>query len=42
VLAVVDAFTSDTGDLGVDDDDVWLPAADPHRRDALYEPRANT
>jgi DNA-binding transcriptional LysR family regulator len=42
VLAVVDAFTRDTGDLGVDDDDVWLPAADPHRRDALYEPRANT
>lgn len=32
VLAVVDAFTRDTGDLGIDDDDVWLPAADPHRR----------
>ncbi len=31
VLAVVDAFTRDTGDLGIDDDDVWLPAADPHR-----------
>ena len=32
VLAVVDAFTRDTGDLGIDDVDVWLPAADPHRR----------
>ena len=28
---VVDAFTRDTGDLGIDDEDVWLPAADPHR-----------
>jgi DNA-binding transcriptional LysR family regulator len=34
VLAVVDAFTRDTGNLGLDDDDIWLPAADPHRRDA--------
>ena len=32
VLAVVDAFTRDTGDLGIDDDDVWLPPADPYRR----------
>jgi DNA-binding transcriptional LysR family regulator len=31
VLAVVDAFTRDIGDLGIGDDDVWLPAADPHR-----------
>jgi DNA-binding transcriptional LysR family regulator len=35
VLAVVDAFTRDTGDLGIGDDDVWLPAADPHRSGAL-------
>ena len=35
VLAVVDAFTRDTADLGIDDDDVWLPAADPHRSDAV-------
>ena len=35
VLAVVDAFTRDTADLGIDDDDVWMPAADPHRSDAV-------
>ena len=35
VLAVVDAFTRDTADLGIDGDDVWLPAADPHRSDAV-------
>jgi hypothetical protein len=33
VLGVIDAFTRDVGDLGVDGDDVWLPAADPHRAD---------
>jgi DNA-binding transcriptional LysR family regulator len=31
VLAVIDAFTSDTADLAVDDGSAWLPAADPHR-----------
>ena len=35
VLAVVDAFTRDTADLGIDADDVWMPAADPHRSDAV-------
>ena len=35
VLAVVDAFTRETADLGIDGDDVWLPAADPHRSDAV-------
>jgi DNA-binding transcriptional LysR family regulator len=33
VLAVVDAFTRDVGALGVEGDDVWLPSANPHRRD---------
>jgi DNA-binding transcriptional LysR family regulator len=31
VRAVIDEFTRDVGDLGVDDEAVWLPAADPHR-----------
>ncbi len=31
VLGVIDAFTRDACDLGVDGDDVWLPSADPHR-----------
>ena len=31
VLAVIDAFTSDTADLAVDDGSAWLPAGDPHR-----------
>lgn len=30
VLALVDAFTRDVGDLGVRDDGMWLPADDPH------------
>jgi DNA-binding transcriptional LysR family regulator len=30
VLALVDAFTRDVGDLGVRDESVWLPAGDPH------------
>lgn len=32
VLAVVEAFTRDIGDLGVDAAGVWLPADDPYRR----------
>lgn len=32
VLSVVDAFTRDVGDLGVDAAGVWLPADDPYRR----------
>lgn len=32
VLSVVDAFTRDIGDLGVDTPGVWLPADDPYRR----------
>lgn len=32
VLAVVEAFTRDIGDLGVDSPGVWLPADDPYRR----------
>jgi DNA-binding transcriptional LysR family regulator len=32
VLAVVDAFTRETGDLGVGDPSTWLPPGDPHRR----------
>ena len=32
VLAVVEAFTRDVGDLGVDSPGVWLPADDPYRR----------
>ena len=35
VLAVVDAFTRDNADHGIDDDDDWLPAADPQRSDAV-------
>jgi len=31
VRALIDEFTHDVGDLGVDDEAVWLPAADPHR-----------
>jgi hypothetical protein len=31
VRAVIDEFTRDVGDLGVDDEAVWLPAADPYR-----------
>ncbi|MCV7208897.1 LysR family transcriptional regulator [Mycolicibacterium canariasense] len=31
VRAVIDEFTRDTGPLGVDDADTWLPAEDPHR-----------
>jgi hypothetical protein len=31
VLAVVDALTRNTGDLGVNDLSTWLPSADPHR-----------
>ncbi|HVQ50458.1 MAG TPA: LysR family transcriptional regulator [Mycobacterium sp.] len=31
VRAVIDQFTRDVGDLGVDDDAAWLPGADPHR-----------
>ena len=31
VHAVIDEFTRDVGELGVDDEGVWLPAADPHR-----------
>ena len=31
VLAVIDAFTGDVGDLPVDDESTWLPAGDPHR-----------
>jgi DNA-binding transcriptional LysR family regulator len=31
VRAVIDEFTRDIGDLGVDDEAAWLPAADPHR-----------
>jgi DNA-binding transcriptional LysR family regulator len=35
VRAVIDAFISGTGDLGVADESAWLPAADPHRPDAV-------
>ena len=31
VRAVIDEFTRDVGDLGVDDEAAWLPAADPYR-----------
>lgn len=31
ILALVEAFTRDVGDLGVRDTDVWLPADDPYR-----------
>jgi DNA-binding transcriptional LysR family regulator len=31
VRAVIDEFTRDVGELGVDDEGVWLPPADPHR-----------
>jgi DNA-binding transcriptional LysR family regulator len=31
VRAVIDEFTRDVGGLGVDDEGVWLPVADPHR-----------
>lgn len=32
VLAVIEAFTRDVGDLGVDAAGVWLPVEDPYRR----------
>ena len=31
VRAVIDEFTRDGGELGIDDEGAWLPATDPHR-----------
>ncbi|MDH6279934.1 LysR family transcriptional regulator [Prescottella agglutinans] len=31
VLAVIDALCDDVGDLGLNAEDAWLPAGDPHR-----------
>ncbi len=31
VLAVIEAFTADVGDLSLDGESTWLPAGDPHR-----------
>jgi DNA-binding transcriptional LysR family regulator len=46
VRAVIDAFTRESCELGVDDGTAWLPAADPHRRaevsEATRRPPPNT
>ena len=34
VLAVIEAFTADVGDLSLDGESSWLPAGDPHRAGA--------
>ena len=34
VLAVIEAFTADVGDLSLDRESTWLPAGDPHRAGA--------